>query len=89
MRFDEERLRDKVERMSSKSVEYGISHPIYYLDKIQSILVESFSGKKLLVEEREAFDTINFAGGDISILIMNLEKCFVPQTFDSAFKKEI
>ena len=88
MRFDEDKLRDEVETMSSKSVEYCISHPIYYFYKIQSILEESFSGKKLLVEEREAFHTINSAGGDISIL-MNLEKCFGPQTLDSTLRKEI
>ena len=53
--FSEERLRDEVVFFSSMSVDYGVPNPIYFLDKIQSILIEEFNGKKLIEADREKF----------------------------------
>lgn len=68
-------MENKIDNFSSLSVEYGVSTPIYDIDKIQMNLFESMNGKKMILDDRETFDNVKFIG-EMNLLIINLKNYF-------------
>ena len=66
--FPTDILRDRIERYSSFSVQYGISNPSYPFDQIQSMIAKEFYGYKYLINEEDKFCYINYVGEQVHFI---------------------